>query len=55
LKVVILLLIACLDNLNLIIETCTFVGPHGDEFKDNMFWVGVSFEESFQAFSIDLC
>jgi hypothetical protein len=54
LKVVILLLITCFDNLDLIIEACTFVGPQGDELEDegNMFWVGVSFGESFQAFSI---
>jgi len=52
LKVVILLLIGCLDNLDLIIEAFIFVGPHGDEFEDNMFWVGVSFEKFFQAFSI---
>jgi hypothetical protein len=54
LKVVILLLITCFDNLDLIIEACTFVGSHGDELEDedNMFWVGASFEESFQTFSI---
>jgi hypothetical protein len=54
LKVVILLPITCFDNLDLIIKACSFVVPHGDELEDedNMFWVGASFEESFQAFFI---
>jgi hypothetical protein len=49
-----MLLITCFDNLDLIIEAYTFVGPRGDELEDedNMFWVGASFEKSFQPFSI---
>jgi len=50
LKDVIPFLMTCFESLNLIIKTCIFINPHGDELEDdsNMFGVGTSFEQSFQ-------